>query len=806
MAFLRYSSSRLRRKGVIHAFYAQSFSPFSTENENGAGRGRGGQTLQSMETPTAPGAGVVSTKVPVQGRGRKSRFAEELGLKLDPVKEAEKLREYIPEENIHRSRYEDVEISPKRESKIRVVNNTQNQTNELDLQKLDQRVKKLPFKKVITKLGKQQEGVVPEEKEKKNSEVIKEQKETLQIKSATATLVDEMKVEGVPEKAEKVIVKTKAPIPHKPVTTKSQESTKKSLQNKQKILRRKKETDWLSELSPKPQENPKPNWLNELEPGMKLNRTQESPESNWLDELGPGVKLHRPQTALDSAKDSTEPKSEAPSSSAPIQVRSSSFNTEIETTILKLLEEEAHYPPVHKAYQEEDEVMIDSDQKVHEFVEEFIVEDKHSASGKILVQFENEDSAESVISSDASDDDIGDDGGGQGIQSTEAAASTAIVEEEEEEKSSMEDFNQLKEEEQSSVQEVEDSIKEEIINEGQWAVFDKLKENTETKQVHSEEETGGLASLLQGLMKKDRKQTDSLSPSSGSMMESLGWGKEQTDVSPLDFKVTQMQMEYDFRERFRPQRSTRTRMTDAYGRMKARTPEERRQRAMRSGKAMEMALEGKLDEFDPDDFEEIELPEIPQMSRGRGRVRGGFRGRGRGRRGGFARNVPNLFKQQPIAKTPLMEVAPHLEEEYYHEDVMSKLGIRFSQHELMNMERYIQSLVSPCFNFNTEQPIPWNDLKRSSADKYLENHKGKVKAVMSACGFAFSDERWNQLKRNAIRDLSDYKQQESNKALAFGQSSFKSVKVRTTQESMSDPCVSGRRGEFEQIIKFLFIT
>lgn len=144
----------------------------------------------------------------------------------------------------------------------------------------------------------------------------------------------------------------------------------------------------------------------------------------------------------------------------------------------------------------------------------------------------------------------------------------------------------------------------------------------------------------------------------------------------------------------------------------------------------------------------------------------------------MGRDVPNLFQQKPIEKTPSMKATPHREEDYYQEDAMSKLGVKFSQHELMNVERYIQSLVSPSFNFKTDQPTPWSDLKRSSADQYLEDHKGKVKDVMKASGFVFSDERWDQLKRNAIVDFASYKQQDSTKHKAFGESPFKSVKVR----------------------------
>ena len=54
------------------------------------------------------------------------------------------------------------------------------------------------------------------------------------------------------------------------------------------------------------------------------------------------------------------------------------------------------------------------------------------------------------------------------------------------------------------------------------------------------------------------------------------------------------------------------------------------------------------------------------------------------------REVPNLFQQKEIAVKPAVEAAVHAEEDYYHEDVMSQLGIKFSQHELMNMETTIQ--------------------------------------------------------------------------------------------------------------------
>lgn len=145
MAFWRYSSLRLRRKEVINVFYTQSVSSFSTEGENGVGRGRGAPSLPSLESPpTGAGVDPGSRPAPVQGRGRKSRFAEELGLKFDPAKEEAKLKEYIPEESPHVSRYEDVEIGSNKESKIRVVGNAQNQKDELNLQTLNRR-KKVSF-------------------------------------------------------------------------------------------------------------------------------------------------------------------------------------------------------------------------------------------------------------------------------------------------------------------------------------------------------------------------------------------------------------------------------------------------------------------------------------------------------------------------------------------------------------------------------------------------------------------------------------------------------------------------------------
>ena len=40
-----------------------------------------------------------------------------------------------------------------------------------------------------------------------------------------------------------------------------------------------------------------------------------------------------------------------------------------------------------------------------------------------------------------------------------------------------------------------------------------------------------------------------------------------------------------------------------------------------------------------------------------------------------------------------MDAPPHVEQEYYHEDAMSQLGIKFSQHELMHMETAIQVIA-----------------------------------------------------------------------------------------------------------------
>ena len=71
-------------------------------------------------------------------------------------------------------------------------------------------------------------------------------------------------------------------------------------------------------------------------------------------------------------------------------------------------------------------------------------------------------------------------------------------------------------------------------------------------------------------------------------------------------------------------------------------------------------------------------------------VRGGFRGRGRGRRSRERQGVPNLFKQEEISQKPEVMAAPHQEEDYYHPDVLSRLGIKLTQHELMDLETTIQ--------------------------------------------------------------------------------------------------------------------
>ena len=57
---------------------------------------------------------------------------------------------------------------------------------------------------------------------------------------------------------------------------------------------------------------------------------------------------------------------------------------------------------------------------------------------------------------------------------------------------------------------------------------------------------------------------------------------------------------------------------------------------------------------------------------------------------GQRQGTPNLFQQKEIPQTPNVLAPPHREEDYYHEDVLSQLGIKLTQHELMNIETRIQ--------------------------------------------------------------------------------------------------------------------
>ena len=142
-------------------------------------------------------------------------------------------------------------------------------------------------------------------------------------------------------------------------------------------------------------------------------------------------------------------------------------------------------------------------------------------------------------------------------------------------------------------------------------------------------------------------------PIQSALAERLGWAEqseasqsylEAMEVSPASYSkrlfTVSLQDAERGSDRQRRQRGGSLRTRDAYGRLKVRTPEERRQRAMvhsptlcihlfssqmlqMSGPAMEMALEGRLDEFDPESYTEpeidIEVFEAPlQPRRGRG--------------------------------------------------------------------------------------------------------------------------------------------------------------------------------------------
>ena len=80
-------------------------------------------------------------------------------------------------------------------------------------------------------------------------------------------------------------------------------------------------------------------------------------------------------------------------------------------------------------------------------------------------------------------------------------------------------------------------------------------------------------------------------------------------------------------------------------------------------------------------------------------------------------------------------------------------------------------------NFQTTEPTPWSQLNSVSRLQYLEKNKGRIRAVMEASGFAFPEERWEQIKRNAVRDMHDYTRKEQWRQSHFGVSTFKNVKV-----------------------------
>ncbi|GMH38193.1 hypothetical protein BSKO_06077 [Bryopsis sp. KO-2023] len=283
------------------------------------------------------------------------------------------------------------------------------------------------------------------------------------------------------------------------------------------------------------------------------------------------------------------------------------------------------------------------------------------------------------------------------------------------------------------------------------------------------------------------------SQSRGSLMDRLGWGREEGSPSPyqqgppspgpqkvspfgpvgpqgpgpapqaaLKSKLAERlgwtgdASEMDEEDRSRGRRKQPKRKPSAtqamYGRPRGprQTEEDRHAKAFRSAKAMELALEGRLDEFDPNSYVDPD-----EVARERRRDfddmdDGGDRGRRPSDRG-------LEIRMDQIPRTE-WEGAPMNMDDYHIPDAYTQIGEHPSQHKVMDVERELNLELDPQYMVNFSQPSPWSALRRTVTPRqYLMRHKEDIMEQLRLCGSGATEEDFMEAAHIGLSDFKSWK-------------------------------------------------
>lgn len=179
------------------------------------------------------------------------------------------------------------------------------------------------------------------------------------------------------------------------------------------------------------------------------------------------------------------------------------------------------------------------------------------------------------------------------------------------------------------------------------------------------------------------------------------------------------------------------------------SPEDRHAKAFRSAKAMELALEGRLDEFDPETYVDPE-----ETRRQQERELGDYDRGGRPRRSdGFEIKI----KDSDIPKTE-WEGAPMNMDEYHIPDAFTQMGEHPTQHEVMDIERELNLEMDPQYMVNFSQPVPWSQLRHMPTPRqYLMRHKEDIMDHLRLCGSGATEEDFMEAAQIGIHDYKSWK-------------------------------------------------
>lgn len=175
--------------------------------------------------------------------------------------------------------------------------------------------------------------------------------------------------------------------------------------------------------------------------------------------------------------------------------------------------------------------------------------------------------------------------------------------------------------------------------------------------------------------------------------------------------------------------------------------EDKHAKAFRSAKAMELALEGRLDEFDPDAY--IDPDEIRREERRQfddmdedeeRRPRQGLE-----------------IKEHEIPRTA-WEGAPMDMADYHIPDAYTQIGRHPSQHKIMDIERELNLELDPQYMVNFSPPVPWSELRRTVTPRqYLMRHKDDIMEQLRLCGSDATEEDFMEAARIGLRDYKSWK-------------------------------------------------